>query len=100
MSDEVPPKIDPPAAQKPLIEYPTVYAFKVMGKLEHGFADYIRAKFSRLMGTEVSPDSISENVSKQGHYVSLTVSVYLLSEEQRLAIYADIHVDKRIVYYL
>jgi uncharacterized protein len=87
-------------ANKPLVEYPTVYAFKVMGKLEHGFPEYIRAKFSRLMGSEVSRDSIAENVSKQGHYVSLTVSVYLLSEEQRQAIYADIHSDKRIVYYL
>ncbi len=86
--------------KKPLIEYPTVYAFKVIGKLEHGFAEHIRMKFSRLMGSEVSRDSIAENVSKQGHYTSLTVSVYLLSEEQRQAIYADIHVDKRIVYYL
>ena len=97
MADETTPK---PADAKPLIEYPTVYSFKVMGKLEHGFAEYIRAKFSRLMGTEVSKDSIAENVSKQGHYVSLTVSVYLLSEAQRQAIYADIHTDKRIVYYL
>ena len=97
MTDEGPPKT---GADKPLIEYPTVYAFKVMGKLEHGFAEYIRQKFSRLMGSEVSRDSISENVSKQGRYVSLTVSVYLLSEEQRRTIYADIHTDKRIVYYL
>jgi putative lipoic acid-binding regulatory protein len=95
MSDEAPP---PP--QKPLIEYPIVYAFKVMGKLEHGFEEYIRQKFSRLMGSEVSKDAIAENVSKQGHYISLTVSVYLLSEEQRKTIYEDIHADKRIVYYL
>ena len=99
MSDEAPPRPDR-NVERPLIEYPTVYAFKVMGKLEHGFPEYIRQKFSRLMGTEVSRDSISENVSKQGHYVSLTVSVYLLSEEQRRNIYAEIHVDKRIVYYL
>lgn len=92
MTDEQPPK--------PLIEYPTVYAFKVMGRLEHGFAEYIRQKFSRVMGREISRDSISENVSKQGRYVSLTVSVYLLSEEQRRAIYTEIHADKRIVYYL
>ena len=97
MTDEAPPKT---GAEKPLIEYPTDYAFKVMGKLEHGFAEYIRQKFSRLMGSEVSRDSIAENVSKQGRYVSLTVSVYLLSEEQRKNIYADIHTDKRIVYYL
>jgi uncharacterized protein len=100
MTDEAPKPPPGPPAEKPLIEYPTVYAFKVMGKLEHGFAEYIRLKFSRLMGSEVSRDSISENVSKQGHYVSLTVSVYLLSEEQRKTIYADIHTDKRIVYYL
>ncbi|MGV3620115.1 MAG: YbeD family protein [Archangium sp.] len=85
---------------KPLIEYPTVYAFKVMGKREHGFSEYIRQKFSRLMGSEVSNDSISENISKEGRYTSLTVSVYLLSEEQRKTIYEDIHSDKRIVYYL
>lgn len=100
MTDEAPPKPGSSGADKPLIEYPTIYAFKVMGKLEHGFAEYIRLKFSRLMGAEVSRDSISENVSKQGRYVSLTVSVYLLSEDQRRTIYAEIHTDKRIVYYL
>lgn len=99
MTDEKKPETSVDEA-KPLIEYPTVYAFKVMGKHEHAFAEYVRQKFSRLMGTEVSRDSISENVSKEGRYISLTVSVYLLSEAQRQAIYADIHSDKRIVYYL
>lgn len=84
----------------PLIEYPTVYAFKVMGKLEHGFKEYVRQLFGRLMGSEVSLDSISENVSNKNTYVSLTVSVYLLSEEQRKTIYAQLHKEKRIVYYL
>jgi putative lipoic acid-binding regulatory protein len=89
-----------PAAHKPLVEYPTVYAFKVMGRLEHGFAEFIRQLFIGLMHADVSPDSIAENVSKQGHYVSLTVSVYLLSEEQRQTIYAALHKEKRILYYL
>lgn len=88
------------AKPPPLIEYPTVYAFKVMGKLEHGFKEYVRQLFSRLMGTEVSLDSISENVSNKNTYVSLTVSVYLLSEEQRKSIYVQLHKEKRIVYYL
>ena len=86
--------------QPPLIEYPTVYAFKVMGKQEHDFAEYVRAMFSRLMGTEVSPDSISRQPSSKGTYVSLTVSVLLLSEEHRRTIYARLHQEKRIVYYL
>jgi putative lipoic acid-binding regulatory protein len=85
---------------KPLIEYPTVYAFKVMGRREHAFSEFVRQLFSRLMGSEVSNDSISENVSKQGNYVSLTVSVYLLSEEHRKTIYSALHREKRVLYYL
>lgn len=91
---------DAPDEKKPLIDYPTVYAFKVMGRREHGFAEWVRVMFGRLMGSEVSRDSISENVSKQGNYVSLTVSVYLLSEQHRQTIYAALHREKRILYYL
>lgn len=92
---------DAPADQKPpLIEYPTVYAFKVMGKQEHGFAEYVRHLFSRLMGSEVSQDSISVQPSSKGTYISLTVSVYLLSEDHRRSIYLQLHQEKRILYYL
>ncbi|QSQ27047.1 DUF493 domain-containing protein [Pyxidicoccus parkwayensis] len=92
----------PPAEEekKPLIEYPTVYTFKVMGKQEAGFAEHVRALFRKQMGTEVSPDSIREQPSTKGKYISLSVSVYLLSEEQRRAIYKELHEDERVVYYL
>ena len=88
------------AAKKPLISYPTDYAFKVIGKLEHGFREYVRLLFKRLMGTEISPDSIAELPSRQGRYISLTVTVVLLSEEQRQTIYGQLHKEKRILYYL
>ncbi len=84
----------------PLIEYPTVYAFKVMGKQEHGFSEYVRLLFTRLMGSEISPDSIAVQPSSKNTYLSLTVSVYLLSEEQRRFIYLQLHQEKRILYYL
>ena len=86
--------------KKPLIDYPTVYTFKVMGVQENGFKEYVRALFKRLMGTEVSPDSIREQPSSKGTYVSVSVSVYLLSEEHRRAIYAQLHQEKRVIYYL
>ena len=85
---------------KPLIEYPTVYPFKVMGKQEHGFKEYVRLLFKRVLGTEISPDSISEQPSSKGRYVSVTVSVYLISEDQRRALYAALHKEKRVLYYL
>ena len=88
------------AKQKPLISYPTDYGFKVIGKQEHGFREYIRLLFKRLMGTDVSPDSIAELPSRQGRYISLTVTVILLSEEQRQTIYGELFKEKRILYYL
>jgi putative lipoic acid-binding regulatory protein len=61
----------------------------------------VRQLFSRLMGSEVSQDSISEQPSRQGNYLSVTVNVVLLSEEQRQTIYAALHKEKRrILYYL
>jgi len=86
--------------KKPLIEYPTVYTFKVMGKQEHGFRPYVAQLFKRLMGTDISPDSISEQASSQGKYLSVSVSVFLLSEEQRVSIYMALKKEKRVLYYL
>lgn len=86
--------------KKPLIEYPTVYTFKVMGKQAPDFVEYVRDLFRRLMGTEISPDSIREQPSSKGTYVSVSVSVYLLSEEHRRSIYSRLREEQRVVYYL
>ena len=85
---------------QPLIQYPTVYTFKVMGLQEGDFQEYVRQLFRRLMGTEISPDSISEQPSSRGKYVSVTVTVVLLSEEHRRSIYSALHQEKRVLYYL
>lgn len=85
---------------KPLIEYPTVYTFKVMGKQAPDFVDYVRDLFRLLMGTEISPDSLREQPSSKGTYVSVSVSVYLLSEEHRRSIYSRLRQEQRVVYYL
>ena len=90
----------PEGARRPLIDYPTVYEFKVMGKQEHGFKEFVRVLFSRLMGSEISMDSISEQPSKMNRYLSVNVSVYLLSEDQRRTIYEALHKERRIIYYL
>jgi len=91
---------DAPPERPPLIEYPTTYTFKVMGKQEHGFREYVRALFHRIMGQEISPDSMSEQPSRGEKYLSVSVTVLLLSEEQRRHVYTELHKEKRIIYYL
>jgi hypothetical protein len=90
----------PPPERAPLIAYPTAYTFKVMGKQEHGFREYVRGLFHRIMGQEVSPDSMSEQPSRGEKYVSVSVTVVLLSEEQRRHVYTELHKERRILYYL
>lgn len=86
--------------KKPLVEYPSVYTFKVMGKQEHGFVEYVRGLFHRLMGQELERDAVREQPSSKGRYVSVSVSVRLESEEHRRSIYAELHRDERVIYYL
>ena len=90
----------PATGRKPLIEYPTPYTFKVMGKQEHGFREYVRGLFHRILGQEVSPDSMSEQPSRGERYLSVSVTVVLLSEEQRRHVYTELHKERRILYYL
>ena len=97
--EELPPR-QPPGEQKPLIEYPVAYTFKVMGKQEHGFREYVRSLFHRIMGQEISPDSMSEQPSRGEKYLSVSVTVMLLSEEQRRHVYTELHKERRILYYL
>ena len=85
---------------KPLVSYPTEYTFKVMGKQEHGFKEYVRQLFHRVLAQDVSQDSMSELPSKGARYLSVSVTVVLLSEEQRARVYEALHKDRRILYYL
>jgi putative lipoic acid-binding regulatory protein len=85
---------------KALIEYPSPYTFKVMGKQEHGFKEYVRQLFHRVLAQEISQDSMSELPSKGAKYLSVSVTVVLLSEEQRARVYEALHKDRRILYYL
>jgi uncharacterized protein len=96
VSASVPEKTPPP----PLVTYPGPYAFKVMGRPDHGFREHVRGLFSRVLGSEVGDDSISETASRQGKYVSLTVSVVLTSEAQRQNLYRHLHAESRVLYYL
>ena len=86
--------------KKLTVQYPTDYTFKVMGVQAGDFRDYVRELFERLMGGALRPDALSEQPSSKGKYLSINVTVHLSSEEQRRAIYAELHKDPRVVYYL
>ncbi|HXX29354.1 MAG TPA: DUF493 domain-containing protein, partial [Myxococcaceae bacterium] len=59
-----------PGDVRALIEYPAAYTFKVMGRQEHGFREYVRQLFHRVLAQEISQDSMSEVPSRGARYLS------------------------------
>jgi uncharacterized protein len=86
--------------RRDLIDYPTEYAFKVMGKQAPDFVELVRALFLKVEGVELAADAVAEKASQKGNYLSLTVTVRLESEAQRQRIYAELHREARVLYYL
>lgn len=80
-------------------EYPQEYPLKVIGLAAEDFAAHARRLVERAAGAEaVAPVTVRQ--SGQGKYHSVTVVVVLQSEAQRLAIYAALRADSRVVYAL
>jgi len=83
----------------PTLDYPLDYTFKIMGFAADDFAEHARGLVARVVG-EAPAERVSVRASAQGKYHSVSVSVTLVSEEQRRGVYEALHADARVVYYL
>lgn len=90
---------DKPAGLPPLIEYPLDYTFKVMGLAADDFAEHARRLVSRWVAG-VEADRVTIRASSKGKYHSVSVRAWLVSEDQRRAVYQALYDDPRVVYYL
>jgi putative lipoic acid-binding regulatory protein len=87
------------APQRPLVEYPLDYTFKIMGRAGDDFAEYARRLVARVVG-DAPAERVRVRASSGGKYHSVSVPVWLVSEEQRRAVYQALYEDERVVYYL
>lgn len=87
-----------PGPEGPFV-YPQEYPLKVIGLAAEDFAAHARWLVERAAGAEaVAP--VTVRASGGGKYHSVTVVVLLRSEAQRLAVYAALRADARVVYAL
>jgi len=80
-------------------EYPLEYPLKVTGLAVDDFPDHALALVERAAGV-AAVAAPSVRASGGGRYLSVTVVVRLTSEAQRLAVYAALRADARVVYAL
>ncbi len=85
--------------QGPGLVYPLEYAFKIMGLAADDFPQHALALVARVV-QDVPPGRVTVRASGGGKYLSVTVIAVLQSEEQRVAVYAALKADDRIVYAL
>lgn len=86
-------------ARAPLIDYPTFYTFKAMGLAGPDLRGRIVAHVAGVLGA-VEDAAVTVRPSSAGKYESISVHVYLRSEDQRRRIYHAFHNDKTIVWYV
>lgn len=83
----------------PGFAYPSEYTFKIMGLSADDFAEHAR-RLVASVAADVPAERVTVRLSGGGKYQSVTVVAVLRSEEERVAVYAVLKRDARVVYAL
>ncbi len=82
-----------------LIEFPCRFPIKVMGRDEIEFEAHVLQIISAHVD-DISPDDIALRPSKNGNYLSVTVTVDTHSQEHLDRIYRTLTASERVLYVL
>jgi len=73
-----------------LLDFPCDFPLKVMGKNHDDFEIYVLMTIKKHIGVELAEDAVKAKPSKNGTYVSLTVTFEAHSQQQIDEIYTEL----------
>ena len=79
-----------------LLEFPCSFPIKMMGRDRDSFRETAVALVERHTG-KVSPDSIAESSSRNGNFLSITITISAQNQEQLDNIYNDLSSHEEIL---
>ena len=85
-----------PQQPESLLTFPCVFPLKVMGRREDGFAQMVSEIVLRH-APDFHPETIEMRSSKQGRYLSLTVTINAKSREQLDGMYSELSKHQMVV---
>ena len=85
-----------PQPQESLLTFPCVFPLKVMGRREDGFAQMVSEVVTRH-APDFNAGTIEMRASKNGRYLSLTVTINARSREQLDALYTELSKHPMVV---
>jgi uncharacterized protein len=83
-----------------VFKYPCEYPLKVMGRRNECTPELLAALLKGVLGVVILDSAMTQAASGQGNFVSISVTLHLTAEEQRLALYKAISAEKRILFTL
>ena len=90
------PTMTEPSPQESLLTFPCVFPLKVMGRREDGFAQMVSEVVMRH-APDFNAGTIEMRTSKNGRYLSLTVTLNAKSREQLDALYSELSKHPMVV---
>ena len=84
-----PPEKEEPLATASLLDFPTAFPIKIMGRREGGFTTAV-IEIVRRHAPDFVPGAIETRPSREGKYISLTATVNATSQEQLDALYREL----------
>lgn len=79
----------PEAPKESLLTFPCVFPIKIVGRREDGYAQTVSDIVLRH-APDFHPDTIEMRTSRNGRYLSLTVTINARSREQLDALYIEL----------
>ena len=78
------------------LEFPCTFPIKAMGKSEAGFDDLV-VEIIRRHAPDLRENAVTTRASREGKWISVTVSIQATSKEQLDAIYQALSDHEKIV---
>jgi hypothetical protein len=83
------PENEKPLEAASLLDFPTAFPIKIMGRREGGFTTAV-IEIVRRHAPDFVPGTIETRPSREGKYISLTATVNATSQEQLDALYREL----------
>ncbi len=88
--------LEKPIERESLLTFPTAFPMKIMGRREDGFAQEV-SEIVQRHAQDFHPSTMEMRTSKNGRYLSLTVTINAKSREQLDGLYSELSKHPRIM---
>lgn len=82
--------------RKAILEFPCRFPIKIMGRDHAVFHEVARAIVTRHAG-DIHDDAIRQSASRKGNFISVTITIEAISQQQLDSIYRDLSAHEEVL---